>query len=827
MPPSNTGSGSQNPVTTSKPVTSQTTPTSSVQTTQSVTNPQSSNQNNNQNQGSSTNQNHGTGSNQSQSSNSGSNQGSTNTLSTGNCDKEGFFGNPDDCSKFYRCVDDGNGKFIKYDFACGEGTLWDDDTQACNHPRDIKNQRCSGESAATTGANTSKPSQGAAESQTGSNTYLPPSNTGSGSENPVTTSKPVTSQTTPTSSVQTTQSVTNPQSSNQNNNQNQGSSTNQNHGTGSNQSQSSNSGSNQASTSPLSKGDCDKEGFFGNTDDCSKFYRCVDDGNGKFIKYDFACGEGTLWDDDTQACNHPRDIKNSRCNGKTVEPSRTTVGYPEKITTERQTTLHQSNGGATSTTPRDITESTPVMTTTNPITQTSNQNSNQNQGVTSKPNESFTTISGQSQTTNSQPSNEKCRQEGFYSSPDDCKKFYRCVSNGSGGFTKHEFTCGEGTAWDQDLQTCNYPQDIKNSQCSGSPSGPINVATEQSSTIYETTENQSQTGGATTNEATEVTTGGTTTNILTETTTTEISTSAATELTTQPVIVTTTSAFTDQTPFGSTTSAEVTTTDRQTEPTTIGQTEPAGSKGRCEREGYMGHESSCRKFYRCADNGNGGYDRFEFSCADGTAWDNNQLSCVHENEVQGCLSETTTDSSSQTTTAESTDKTHAQTGYPEATTPSNPWTTDRETTTVGQQTDTTTSIISTTGQQIDSTTNLITTEPSDSTTNIVTTSEHQTDSTTNIVTTSEQQTESTTNIITTTDQQTSRPSSNKNCEAEGFYGDPDDCVKFYRCVDNGNGGFNKHEFNCGDGTAWDQDLQTCNHENVVQNCEGKQGKQNI
>lgn len=39
---------------------------------------------------------------------------------------------------------------------------------------------------------------------------------------------------------------------------------------------------------------------------------------------------------------------------------------------------------------------------------------------------------------------------------DNCKKFYRCVANEHGGFTKYDFECPEGTAWSQELETCDY-----------------------------------------------------------------------------------------------------------------------------------------------------------------------------------------------------------------------------------------------------------------------------------------------------------------------------------------------------------------------------------
>lgn len=39
---------------------------------------------------------------------------------------------------------------------------------------------------------------------------------------------------------------------------------------------------------------------------------------------------------------------------------------------------------------------------------------------------------------------------------ENCKKFYRCVASDNGGYTKHDFECPEGTAWSQELETCDH-----------------------------------------------------------------------------------------------------------------------------------------------------------------------------------------------------------------------------------------------------------------------------------------------------------------------------------------------------------------------------------
>merc|ERR1712223_1732114 len=53
------------------------------------------------------------------------------------CVQEGFFRYPNDCKRFYRCVDwDHDGRdFSIFHFLCPVGTVFDEGIQICNHPR--------------------------------------------------------------------------------------------------------------------------------------------------------------------------------------------------------------------------------------------------------------------------------------------------------------------------------------------------------------------------------------------------------------------------------------------------------------------------------------------------------------------------------------------------------------------------------------------------------------------------------------------------------------------------------------------------------------------
>lgn len=87
-----------------------------------------------------------------------------------------------------------------------------------------------------------------------------------------------------------------------------------------------------------------------------------------------------------------------------------------------------------------------------------------------------TTSTTSATTSKPPPSDGICRQEGFIGDDKDCHKFYRCVDNGKGGLTRYEFTCGEGTAWSQELETCDYEANVN---CSSSPSSSSNSTTTQ------------------------------------------------------------------------------------------------------------------------------------------------------------------------------------------------------------------------------------------------------------------------------------------------------------------------------------------------------------
>jgi hypothetical protein len=128
-------------------------------------------------------------------------EGGTSSLPGGNntCSSEGFFPTPGDCRKFHRCVGNGKGGFTKYDFKCGDGTLWDPAQDVCNHEYAVRRDcNASGkpgnEAESTGGEQTSQPGvaqnnsttstvpdEGATAPSTGGNQGISTSTTGGGS----------------------------------------------------------------------------------------------------------------------------------------------------------------------------------------------------------------------------------------------------------------------------------------------------------------------------------------------------------------------------------------------------------------------------------------------------------------------------------------------------------------------------------------------------------------------------------------------------------------------------------------------------------------------
>lgn len=55
----------------------------------------------------------------------------------GQCTAEGSFRNPNDCTRFIRCVPNGSG-FKAYEYNCPSGTVFNNDNQVCDWPANVE-----------------------------------------------------------------------------------------------------------------------------------------------------------------------------------------------------------------------------------------------------------------------------------------------------------------------------------------------------------------------------------------------------------------------------------------------------------------------------------------------------------------------------------------------------------------------------------------------------------------------------------------------------------------------------------------------------------------
>lgn len=58
------------------------------------------------------------------------------------CTEDGYFADPKDCTKFYRCVSGESKKPTKFEFTCGPGTVFSKITDNCVYASDSGRPEC-------------------------------------------------------------------------------------------------------------------------------------------------------------------------------------------------------------------------------------------------------------------------------------------------------------------------------------------------------------------------------------------------------------------------------------------------------------------------------------------------------------------------------------------------------------------------------------------------------------------------------------------------------------------------------------------------------------
>jgi hypothetical protein len=224
--------------------------------------------------------------------------------------------------------------------------------------------------------------------------------------------------------------------------------------------------------------DCPSEGFHASPHNCQTFYRCVDMGSSnnflrildsrgrsKLTTFEFHCGLDTVFDPAYSICNYPHETSRIECGGRpdiSVHPPTSSNESGNEVDN-----VYAPQNGSPGYPP---TSSSPVHFSTSGNVSPSTWSPTDNGLKPSTVSETALEISsGSQQTTSPSGSHSEgyvtCTSEGFYPTPGDCKKFYRCVPNENRGFTKYDFTCGEGTVWDTESNVCNHDWAVRRSDC--------------------------------------------------------------------------------------------------------------------------------------------------------------------------------------------------------------------------------------------------------------------------------------------------------------------------------------------------------------------------
>ncbi|XP_043280232.1 mucin-5AC-like [Venturia canescens] len=725
------------------------------------------------------------------------------------CTCAGFLADPQDCTKFYRCVDEGNGSFRRYEFNCGEGTVWDPKTESCNHPWAANRVGCRSPGGSNPpgqsshGPGSTAPGNGATE-PTMTVTWFPGSDSTGRPTGKPPGSSPSSSQPTPApgstaASVPPTQ------------------------GTG------------QGPNTPNVGTECTCAGFMADPEDCTKFYRCVDEGNGSFRRYEFNCGEGTVWDPKIESCNHPWAANRVGCQGPggsnppgqsshgpgssapghgTTEPTVTITWFPGSDSTGRPT------GTAPGVTPSSVGPSQGSSSSESPTGATAGTTSSSvspGQGGSStgapsgtppssgSPGDGGGCNSGPGTTpgkpTGSSCSGRQCKTEGFMEDAQDCQKFYRCVGNGKGSFTRYDFTCGVGTTWDQKLLTCVHPWESSRPECrdSGasnppqgsthgpeSTGGPPSQGASTAPPAQGSTQPPSSEGSSTvppSQGSTEASPSG------------ETSTAPPSEATTVPPSEATTVPSSEATTVPPSEATTVPSSEATTVPPSEATTVPPS-----EATTVPPSEATT------------------VPPSEATTVPPSEATTVPPSEATTVPpSEATTLPPSEATTVPPSEATTVPPSEATTVPPS------EATTVPSSEATTVPSSEATTVPPSQGSTEVPPTEgtsavPSSEGSSTLTPSQGTSEGSPTGGSTSPSQGPA---GSSPTASPPSSCGSCPQCKGEGFFPNEKDCTKFYRCVKNERSGYRRFDFDCGPGTAWDQGLLTCNYIHQVATCKGQ------
>ncbi|GIY83676.1 hypothetical protein CDAR_171171 [Caerostris darwini] len=699
------------------------------------------------------------------------------TKSSTECTEEGYFRDPEDCRKYYRCIDEGDGTLTRQEFSCAEDEVFDEEMRYCNR-KDLAppcDEESTSSSQKTTSGGSSTTSKDSYET-TSSSTTSGESTTNENKESDCTREgffrcKEACNQfyrcvdeegtgenykrynfTCPEGlifdennekcdwpSEELTCEEGSSTTSSGTTSAGQTSSTTSSGTTSTGETSSTTSSGTTSSSGSTAAGECTEEGYFRNPEDCSKYYRCIDEGDGTLTREDFSCAEDEVFDDEMNYCNR-KDLAPPCEDSSSTTKSGTTSTQPGSSKTTEST----SSSGTTSQSTSSTTESSASTT------------EGSTDGTTKSEKES---------------SSGECQEEGFHRDPNDCNKFYRCVDfKGDGkSFTKYDFECPEGLVFDETNDVCNWPSSVPSCESSDKTSTSDDRDSSSTKDDRSTTQNGRSTA-STTQENTSTTQE--------DTSTTKADSSSSTATTSSS---STTSRDTDNTESSSSSTPSSGSTTQESDNKDSKDTQ-------CTEEGFFRNPDDCTKFYRCVDFAGTGesYVRYDFECPDDLVFDEENNVCNWPNMSPGC------ESRSKSNKNESKSTTEGETSTTESTTRSE----TSEATTSEDKTSTTSGTNTASEGSTTTTSGTGTTSPGTSTTR-----------------------QSTSSTSSETD------SDDFQCEDEGFFRHPKDCKKYYECKrDEDTGELVRIDCECPEGLVFDEDGWYCNAEELSPPCDGNSFK---
>ncbi|KAH6943582.1 hypothetical protein HPB50_024769 [Hyalomma asiaticum] len=365
---------------------------------------------------------------------------------------------------------------------------------------------------------------------------------------------------------------------------------------------------------------CRRDGFHAHPYDCNRFYRCVRYEQDSFYSiYEFNCPETLVYDEATGTCNYA-ELSQSECVSNQRQPNNSwSQSNPGSGSSSWSQAGAGPGDGQWGDTHQNIEQG---QQGGGGWSQVQGQESVNHGHVQNQPQGSWSGQAGNQEAP-------QCTREGFFGHPDDCNKFYRCVSNGADSYVVYVFSCGESLVWDEAQSTCNYPYAVEG-RCRNAAPGPSEQPTfpEQPQGWPQQGAGGGQPGGASPQQPQgwpSPDTGG--------------SRPPGGSGGGRPQPGGTRPASTRP---GDTRPCDNETTTGQQGGAGSAQGRPSNQNLPCPREGFYRNPQYCYKFYRCVKReGPGGFDVYEFDCPDGLVFDESQGNhlcqgshCQHNQEDQ-------------------------------------------------------------------------------------------------------------------------------------------------------------------------------------------------